>query len=467
MRTVNAIIIMLLALTACGTRSEPASAPATAVTPPAPRPAPGADLAGPVPPPASVAAVARTGAVDPLDLGADRPPVRVDIPSAPRGAAARFTFGEDRHGWVTRIPEINQLPSVAYGGGKVFVSGGFESVSFYALDATDGHIAWASQALEDNGPTAPIYDEGRVVFNTESCTLFVMDAETGKKLWFKFLGDPTLSQPAVAGGLVYASHPCESGQCLTAYKLKNGNEVWTRSIGSELLAAPVVAGDAVYATNLAGKMFRFDRTTGKPAWAKSLRATTAPWIDGDRVYVARRGKGGEQQIVVSATDGSVIGEHGTVAASYLGDVPRDLAVWKQVWAFEGSRPVVLDGVKYEAMAGFVQASDPQTGDAMWKRRWAKAETKRSLGTVAIAGPEVVVSTRDGALFGLDIDTGYTLWAYDTGKKIVAEPIVANGWVYATTVDGEVIALEVADESLDGWHMWGGNPQHDGPVARAD
>src|SRR5204862_290357 len=128
-----------------------------AVTPPAPRPAPGADLDGPVPPPAPVAAA--RAAADPIDLGADRPPVPIEIPKAPRGAAAAFTFGDDRKGWVTRIPEINQLPSVAYGGGKVFVSGGFESVSFYALDATDGHVAWASQALEDNGPTAPIYDE--------------------------------------------------------------------------------------------------------------------------------------------------------------------------------------------------------------------------------------------------------------------------------------------------------------------
>jgi Ca-activated chloride channel family protein len=85
--------------------------------------------------------------------------------------------------------------------------------------------------------------------------------------------------------------------------------------------------------------------------------------------------------------------------------------------------------------------------------------------VALAGAQVVVSTRDGAIFGLDVDTGYTLWAYDLGKKIVAEPVIADGWVYATTTDGTVVALQVADSSLDGWHMWGGNPQHNGPVAR--
>jgi Ca-activated chloride channel homolog len=93
-------------------------------------------------------------------------------------------------------------------------------------------------------------------------------------------------------------------------------------------------------------------------------------------------------------------------------------------------------------------------------RWRE----RSVGAVAVAGPEVVVATRRGEIYGLDVDTGYTLWAYQLGKGIAAQPIVARGWVYATTVDGAVIGLEVGDASLDGWHMWGGGPAHNGVVA---
>jgi Ca-activated chloride channel family protein len=451
-----------LALAAACSGSDPARSPAAPVADVI-RPAPGMDLAGPVAPPAITPVVAAASA-EPLDLGVDRPAVPVDVPAPPRGGAAAFTFGDDRRGWVTRIPETNQLPSVAYGDGRIYVSGGFESVSFYALDAKDGRVVWASQQLEDNGPTAPIFEDERVVFNTESCTLFVMEAATGRKVWFKYLGDPTLSQPAVTEGLVYAAHPSASGHNLTAYKVKNGAVVWTRRIGNELLAAPVIHGDSVYATNLNGRVYRFRHRTGKLVWAKSLKATTAPWLDGDKLYVSRRASRAEQTIVVSIEDGSVIGEHAPVPAKYLADIPTNLNDWKKVWAFEGSRPVVADGVKYEAMAGFVQAADPATGAARWKRRWADAPDKRALGAVALAGPQVVVSTRGGAIFGLDIDTGYTLWAYDVGTPIVAQPIVADGWVYASTTDGTVIALEVSDSSLDGWHMWGGNPHHNGPVA---
>ncbi|HMG22603.1 MAG TPA: PQQ-binding-like beta-propeller repeat protein, partial [Kofleriaceae bacterium] len=71
---------------------------------------------------------------------------------------------------------------------------------------------------------------------------------------------------------------------------------------------------------------------------------------------------------------------------------------------------------------------------------------------------------DGTLFGLDVDTGYTAWSYAIGHRVIAEPVIAGGWVYASTDDGYVVALQVGDRTLDGWHMFGGSPRHDGPAA---
>jgi len=75
-----------------------------------------------------------------------------------------------------------------------------------------------------------------------------------------------------------------------------------------------------------------------------------------------------------------------------------------VWAFEGSRPVVDRGVRYVAMGGEVQASDARTGELLWQRRDPGASDRRSVGSVALAGSEIVLATRDGKLFGLDVDT---------------------------------------------------------------
>ncbi|MEJ7601996.1 MAG: PQQ-binding-like beta-propeller repeat protein [Kofleriaceae bacterium] len=41
---------------------------------------------------------------------------------------------------------------------------------------------------------------------------------------------------------------------------------------------------------------------------------------------------------------------------------------------------------------------------------SKTPGTRALGSVALAGSTIVVSTRDGTVFGLDVDTGYTLWS---------------------------------------------------------
>jgi len=457
-------LALLTVVAACGSPAAPPEvAPVVVPVAPAPlpRPAPGADLDGPIAG-AEVAPAPRKPAV-PFDLASDRAVVKVSVPVPPSGGAVQFTFADERPGWVARIPDALQLPAVAYGGGRVFVSGGFQSVSFYALDALTGRIEWATTNLEDNGPTAAIVEGDDVLFNTESCTLFSLNAKTGKRNWYRYLGDPTLAQIALVDGLVYSSYPDkETGdQMLGAFRVASGTPVWTRKVGAELLATPVISGDSVYVSTIEGLTFRFDHRTGRTRWVKPLRATTAPWIVGDELFVTRHKAGKEQQIVVDTATGKIVREHRVSAGSYAYDVPANLDSWDQVWAFEGSRPVVDRGIHYVAMGNEVIASDARSGEAIWHRRYPGRADARSLGSVALAGSTIVVSSRDGKVFGLDVDTGYTLWSYDVGKRVIAEPIVAKGWLYATTADGYVIALNVADKSLDGWHMFGGSSSKNG------
>ncbi len=456
--------LLVLAVASCAADAPPAPPPPVApvaVEVPKLVPRPGIDLIGPIATPERSATVHH--ALPPVDLVSDRAVVHLDVPELPRGGSTGFQLPDERPAWVARIPDAVQLPAVAYGDGRVYVSGGFESTTFYAMNATTGHIDWATQNLEDNGPTAAIFDDGRVVFNTESCTLFALDSKTGKRLWLKNLGDPTLAQAAVADGLVFASHPASGGQELSAYRVRDGELVWTQPIDGELLAAPMIGGDAVYASTTTGTTYKIKRATGRFAWSRRLDATTVPWFANGELYVTRQTKNHEQQVVVDAATGNVIREERTSTGHYAWDVPTDIRDWKTVWAFEGSRPVVERGVRYVAMGGEIHASDAASGEPLWQRSYAGKEAKRSVGSVALAGSEIVIATREGKLFGLDIDTGYTLWSYDIGHRVVAEPVVAKGWVYAATLDGYVVALNVADATLDGWHMFGGNPQHDGPV----
>ncbi|MBA3540183.1 MAG: PQQ-binding-like beta-propeller repeat protein [Deltaproteobacteria bacterium] len=146
------------------------------------------------------------------------------------------------------------------------------------------------------------------------------------------------------------------------------------------------------------------RASGKLTWSKPLRATTAPWIVDEELFVTRRGpRGKEQQVVVAVRTGALLREHHTSSDQHAADVPSSIGDWKTVWAFEGSRPVVERGVRYVAMGGEIHATDAESGAGLWQRRYVGSkQDRRSVGSVALAGAQIVIATRDGTLFGLDV-----------------------------------------------------------------
>src|SRR5438094_3287910 len=113
-------------------------------------------------------------------------------------------------GFTIQLPSGAPVPTPTVYRGKVYVSGGFHSKEFYCFDAATGALVWAID-LDDDGPTAAVCEDGVVVFNTESCTLFAVDADTGKLLWSHWLGDPLTSTPTIANGVVFTSYPAGGG----------------------------------------------------------------------------------------------------------------------------------------------------------------------------------------------------------------------------------------------------------------
>ena len=71
----------------------------------------------------------------------------------------------------------------------IVVSGGFRSHEVYAFRAGRGDLVWAIR-VSDDGPSNPACQDRVCVVNTESCTLFAVDAHTGEQLWSWYLGDP-------------------------------------------------------------------------------------------------------------------------------------------------------------------------------------------------------------------------------------------------------------------------------------
>ena len=381
---------------------------------------------------------------------------KVDLPKVASGKSAQFRFGreEEHDAWLATLPDRQRLVSVAYGDGRIYVGGGFDSSTMYALDAKTGKREWANQNLVDPGPTQPVFDDDQLAFNTFSCTMIILEASTGRTLWEKWLGTETPNMPAFSGNLVLAAHPTDDGFALSAYKRRNGTDVWSSGIDAHILTAPVVYGDSVYVATVVGSLYRIG-LDGRRIWRQRLGAASAPWIDGNEVHIAVHQKGGEAQVVLAAADGSQLRTVTTTGAP--GDMPGD--DFGQTWAFEGSRPVVIDGVRYTAMGGRVEARDEHSGELKWQRTHKNGERGRALGSVVVAGPLVLVTTRKGELMALDRMTGDQFMGFDFGTPIAAQPVVANGWMYIATARGQVLAFELGNDKMDGWHMWGGNAGH--------
>ena len=244
-----------------------------------------------------------------IDLGKS---VKVSLPGRqPALTPVSFRTADGKSGWVVRIPGNRPLATPAYSNGRVFVGGGYGSHEFYAFDAKTGRMVWKTNTGDD-GPSGAVVEDGLVAFNTESCTLVVVDEQTGKMVWQEWLGDPLMSQPAVSKGRLYMAYPKgqrgvpkrgrivkhsqqkmdvqdEPGSHrLLCADLRTGKHLWERAISSDVISAPVVSEGKVYATTFDGTSYSFDAVTGELVWKKENAGTSAPLVVGGDVVVTQK-----------------------------------------------------------------------------------------------------------------------------------------------------------------------------------
>jgi Ca-activated chloride channel family protein len=427
--------------------------------------------------------------------------------------AVPLQLADGKQGWKVTIPGGHALATPAVVGDMVFVGGGFGSYEFYAFDAATGKARWAIK-VSDDGPTAAVVADDRVVFNTESCTLFVVDAHSGKQLWSRWLGDPLMSQPAIADGTIYMAYPGSDGKHhLIALGLDDGKPRFDRAIAGDIITAPVVDGDSVYLSTFDGTVYRYDRRSGKLAWSSRMNATSAPFIVKGQVHVAQginvAGKHGhagkEEAFRTLEANGSLRAEvKGRKSAAYLeGDVQdhsgyaatqqsADASVGfgggapatakasaaksnvgqgtvRGLWEFQGSRPLVVGRTNFSAQGDSIVALEADSGKPLWQHRLA-GDVARVGGHLAAppayAGGKLVVGAASGEVIGYDAQSGNELFRYALKEAIRFQPALVGGRIFVGTTRGSLVCIATGDGSLDGWTMWGGGPRHNGPEAQA-
>jgi Ca-activated chloride channel family protein len=419
-----------------------------------------------------------------------------------------FQTPDGKTGWKAKIPGHRALATPAVVDGMVFVGGGFGSHEFYAFDAETGKPAWAIR-LSDDGPTAAVVAGGKVVFNTESCTLFVVDAKTGKQVWSRWLGDPLMSQPAVSDGIVYMAYPGPDGEHrLIALTLDAGKQRFEVRIAGDIMTAPVVEGDSVYLTTLDGTVYRHRTADGVLVWKKAMQATSAPWIQDGEVHVAQRDsadgaaqpteglrvmtKEGENKgelrskkgaahlspevqdrsgyAAKQAADDSSVGfGGGAPAAAKTGAAKLNIGrgTVSGLWEYQGSRPMKVGKKSYATQGDVMRGIDADTGKVLWEKKLAGdlGKVGGHLGSPpAFADNKLVLGTAAGQIKGFDAESGTELFSYDLKEEIRFQPALARGRIFVGTQTGTLVSIQSGNPALDGWTMWGGGPEHNGPRA---
>lgn len=168
---------------------------------------------------------------------------------------------------------------------------------------------------------------------------------------------------------------------------------WKKSVGSGSgdlyrLLAPVIVGDVVYANDHKGRVYAFDRDSGKRLWRQPLQLNLAsgPGVGGGLVLVA-------------------------------------------------------------SVNGYVVAMDDQTGEVQWKVNIAS----EILAPPQNNGSIVVVQTNNGKLYGLDATSGLIQWSYTTQPTALslrgtAVPQVLGANIVTGFASGKLVALSAVDGS---------------------
>jgi Ca-activated chloride channel family protein len=413
-------------------------------------------------------------------------------------------FASGHKGWKLQIPGNRPLATVAYDDGLVFVGGGYGSYEFYAVDAKSGKVQWMYKTGDD-GPTAAVVKKGYVIFNTESCIIYVLKAKTGEKVWERWLGDPLMSQPAADDENIYMAYPGNDGSHhLVCLRLHDGAQVWDRKISGDLVSAPVIYDNAVYITCFDGTVYRYDKATGQLLWAQDKKATCAPTLYGDRLFLSLRQeeknadstmqyegltsldilKGIQEYdnlwakrkapYLVYGRSTAKVSEQSSLDASVgFGSAPgtakldqaRDNVGQFSVvgcWAYQGSKPVVRKNIVYNAMGNQVQALDTETGQIVWSSEYNLTEEGiggRVFSPPAFANHKLFLGAGNGKIYCVNARDGKLLWKEQVMGSISFQPAIARGMVFVSTDNGILYGIATGDERDDGWYMWGGNAEH--------
>lgn len=270
--------------------------------------------------------------------------------------------------------------------------------------------------------SGPAVVDGVVYFGAEDCTVYALEAETGRSVWTRKIDGPADCSPAIANGRLYIGNKNGSFYCLDA---STGLPLWKRECADKpvrIRSSPAVYDGKVYFGDWRGNFHALDSTTGHDVWVFS---TDSP------IYSSPAISRKSEKIYFGGFDGTVYSlDAGT----------GDLSWCLETDARVVSSPAVTQGTVYVASEDSMYSLDSTTGEVIWRLSSGFVSLTSS---PAIWNGKVSLAAWDSKVYVVDMQTGEVDWSKDIGGNYYASnPVVTNGVMYIGSTDGYLYGVEL-------------------------
>ncbi|MDP9767675.1 outer membrane protein assembly factor BamB [Kosakonia cowanii] len=292
----------------------------------------------------------------------------------------------EKDGWFsTRAALLSG--GVTVSGGKVYI--GTEQAQVYALNASDGSVAWKTGVVGE-ALSRPVVSDGLVLIHTSNGQLQALNEADGAVKWTVNLDMPSLSlrgesAPTTAFGAAIVGG--DNGR-VSAVLMQQGQLIWQQRISqangpteidrlSDVDTTPVVVNGVVYALAYNGNMTALDLRSGQIMWKRDLGSVSDFVIDGNRIYIIDQ----NDRVLALSTDGGV-------------------TLWTQSDLLHRNltSPALYNGyIVTGDSEGYLHWINVEDGRFVAQQ---KVDSSGFLTELVVAGGKLLIQAKDGTLYAL-------------------------------------------------------------------